>query len=104
VTKLSKPAFIGRDILLKQKQDGIKRKLVGLELVEPGIARSEYPLLRNGNRIGRVTSGTKSPTLGKSIALGYVTVEESHPGTIFDVEIRGRAIKTKVVSLPFYRR
>ncbi len=104
VTKLSKPAFIGRDILLKQKQEGVKRKLVGLELVEPGIARSEYPLLRDGKRIGRVTSGTKSPSLHKSIALGYVTVEESQTGTIFDVEIRGRAIKTKVVPLPFYRR
>ncbi len=104
VTKLSKPSFIGRDILLKQKQEGIKRKLVGLELVERGIARSDYPLLRNGRRIGRVTSGTKSPSLGKSIALGYVTIEESQADTIFDVEIRGRTIKTKVVSLPFYRR
>lgn len=104
VTKFSKSSFIGRDMLLKQKQEGIKRKLVGLELVEPGIARSEYPLLKNGKPIGRVTSGTKSPSLGKSIALGYVAVEESQADTIFDVEIRGRKIKTKVVSLPFYRR
>lgn len=104
VTKLSKPSFIGRDILLKQKQEGIKRKLVGLELVERGIARSDYPLLRNGKRIGRVTSGTKSPSLGKSIALGYVGVEDSQVDTILDVEIRGRATKAKVVSLPFYRR
>ncbi len=104
VTKLSKPSFIGREILLRQKQEGIKRKLVGLELVEPGIARSDYPLLKNGKRIGRVTSGTKSPSLGKSIALGYVVIEESQADTIFDVEIRGRATKTKVVSLPFYRR
>lgn len=104
VAKLSKASFIGRDILLKQKREGIKRRLVGLELVEPGIARSEYPLLKDGNRIGRVTSGTRSPSLGKSIALGYVAVEESQMGTIFDVEIRGRKVKTKVVSLPFYRR
>ncbi len=104
VTKFSKPAFIGRDILLKQKQEGIKRKLVGLQLVEPGIARSEYLLLKNGKRIGRVTSGTKSPSLGRSIALAYVVVEESQVDTIFDVEIRGRNIKAKVVSLPFYRR
>ena len=104
VTKLSKPSFIGRDILLKQKQEGIKRKLVGLELVERGIARSDYPLLRNGRRIGRVTSGTKSPSLGKAIALGYVAVEDSQADTVLDVEIRGRATKAKVVSLPFYRR
>ena len=104
VAKFSKSSFIGRDLLLKQKQEGIKRKLVGLELMEPGIARSEYPLLKNEKRIGRVTSGTKSPSLGKSIALGYVAVEESQADTIFDVEIRGRKIKTKVVSLPFYRR
>ncbi len=104
VTKLSKPAFIGRDVLLKQKREGIKRKLVGLELVEPGIARSDYPLLKGGERIGRVTSGTKSPSLGKAIALGYVTAEESRVGTTLDVEIRGRAVKTEIVSLPFYRR
>jgi glycine cleavage system T protein (aminomethyltransferase) len=104
VTKFSKSSFIGRDALLRQKQEGIKRKLVGLELLEPGIARSEYPLLKDGKIIGRVTSGTKSPTLGKSIALGYVAVEESKIDTVVDVEIRGRRTKTKVVSLPFYRR
>jgi aminomethyltransferase len=104
VTKFSKSSFIGRDALLRQKQEGIKRKLVGLELLEPGIARSEYPLLKNGKTIGRITSGTKSPSLGKSIALGYVAVEESKTDTVFDVEIRGRRTKTKVVSLPFYRR
>jgi aminomethyltransferase len=104
VTKFSKNSFIGRDALVRQKQEGIKRKLVGLELLEPGIARSEYLLLKDGETIGRVTSGTKSPTLGKSIALAYVAVEESKPDNIVDVEIRGRRTKTKVVSLPFYRR
>lgn len=104
VTKFSKSSFIGRDALLGQRQEGIKRKLVGLELLEPGIARSEYPLLKEGKAIGRVTSGTKSPSLGKSIALGYVAVEESKTDNVVDVEIRGRRTKTKVVSLPFYRR
>lgn len=103
-TKFSKSFFIGRDALLRQKQQGITRRLVGLDLLEPGIARAEYPLLKDGQRIGRVTSGTKSPTLGKSIALAYVAVEESAIGNIFDVEIRGRRIKTEVVSVPFYRR
>ena len=101
-TKFSKNSFIGRDALLRQKQEGIKRKLVGLELLEPGIARAEYPLVKAGRGIGRVTSGTKSPTLGKSIALGYVAVEESEAGNIIEVEIRSRRIKTKVVGLPFY--
>ena len=104
VTKFSKSSFIGREALLKQKQEGVERKLVGLELLEPGIARSEYPLLKDGKTIGRVTSGTKSPSLGKSIALGYVAVEESNIDNMVDVEIRGRRTKTKVVSLPFYRR
>jgi aminomethyltransferase len=104
VTKFSKPSFIGRDALLRQKEAGIKRKLVGLELLDPGIARSDYPLLKDEKTIGRVTSGTKSPSLGKSIALGYVAVEESKTDTVVDVEIRGRRAKTKVVSLPFYRR
>ncbi|MGE5302534.1 MAG: glycine cleavage system aminomethyltransferase GcvT [Alphaproteobacteria bacterium] len=104
VTKFSKSSFIGRDALLGQRREGIKRKLVGLELLEPGIARSEYPLLKDGKAIGRVTSGTKSPSLGKSIALGYVAVEESKTDNVIDVEIRGRRTKTKVVSLPFYRR
>jgi aminomethyltransferase len=104
VTKFSKNSFLGRDALVKQKQEGIKRKLVGLELLEPGIARSEYVLLKEGQTIGRVTSGTKSPTLGKAIALAYVTVEESNTDNVVDVEIRGRNTKAKVVSLPFYRR
>jgi aminomethyltransferase len=104
VTKFSKNSFIGRDALLKQKEEGIKRKLAGLELLEPGIARGEYRVLKNGKPIGRVTSGTKSPSLGKSIALAYLPVDEAKTDNIVDVEIRGRRAKTKVVSLPFYRR
>jgi len=104
VTKLSKPSFFGREILLKQKADGTKRKLVGLELLEPGIARADYQLSKNGRNIGRVTSGTKSPTLGKAIALGYLSSEEAHIDNIIDVEIRGRKVPAKIVTLPFYRR
>jgi aminomethyltransferase len=104
VTKFSKPDFMGREILLRQKGEGVKRKLVGLELLEPGIARSDYPLFKNGRSIGRVTSGTKSPTLGRSIALGYVAVEEAQLDNEVEVEIRGRRVRGKIVSLPFYRR
>ena len=104
VTKFGKGPFIGRDTLLKQKETGVKRKLVGLELLEPGIARSGYPVLKNEKAIGRVTSGTKSPTLGRSIALGYLAVEEAGVGNTVEVEIRSRKTAARVVSLPFYRR
>jgi aminomethyltransferase len=104
VTKLAKGPFVGREVLLKQKEEGIRRKLVGLELLEPGIARSEYVLFKNGRSIGRVTSGTKSPTLGKAIALAYVAIEEAALDNTIEVEIRGRKARAKIVPLPFYRR
>ncbi len=104
VTKLSKPAFNGREVIVKQKNDGVRRKLVGLELLEPGIARGDYQLFKNGCKVGRVTSGTKSPSLGKAIALGYVVSEEARIENLVDVEIRGRMVAAKIVSLPFYRR
>jgi aminomethyltransferase len=104
VTKLAKGPFVGRDVLLKQKEEGIRRKLVGMELLEPGIARAEYALLKDGKPIGRVTSGTKSPTLAKAIALAYVTIEESALDNTVEVEIRGRKTRAKIVPLPFYRR
>ncbi len=104
VTKFSKPAFIGREVLVKQKEEGINRRLVGLELREPGIARGDYPLFKNAEPVGRVTSGTKSPSLGKSIALGYVAAAAAGIGSEIDVEIRGRKVRAEVVPLPFYRR
>lgn len=104
VTKLSKGAFLGRESLLRQKQEGVKRKLVGIEMTEPGIARSHYPILKQGQTIGAVTSGTKSPTLGRSIALGYVPAAEAGIGNEVAVGIRGRRPGARIVSLPFYHR
>lgn len=104
VTKFSKPDFIGRHVLLKQKERGVERKLVGLEMLEPGIARGGYPLFKNSINIGRVTSGTRSPSLDKAIALGYVGAEHAGVGEVVDVEIRTRKVPAKIVSLPFYRR
>ncbi len=104
VTKFSKGDFFGREALLKQKEQGVKRKLVGLEMLEPGIARGGYRLFKNDSNIGHVTSGTKSPSLDKSIALGYVGVEHAATGNIVDVEIRGRKAPAKIVSLPFHSR
>jgi aminomethyltransferase len=101
VVKFSKPAFIGREVLARQKSEGLRRRLVGLELLEPGIARSGYTLYWNDRAVGRVTSGTKSPTLGKSIALGYVSCEAAEAGEIVQVEIRARRTAAKIVSLPF---
>ena len=103
VVKFSKGSFIGYEVLLRQKQAGVERKLVGLELIEPGIARSEYRLLKDGRCIGKVTSGTRSPTLGRSIALGYVEAEEARTENILEVEIRNRPVRAKIVPLPFYQ-
>jgi glycine cleavage system T protein (aminomethyltransferase) len=104
VTKFSKPDFIGREILLRQKERGVERKLVGLEMLQPGIARAGYRLFKDDIDIGHVTSGTKSPSLGKSIALGYVGVDHAACGNVVNVEIRSRKIPAKIVSLPFYSR
>jgi len=104
VTKLTKPAFLGREVIARQKADGVKRKLVGLEMLEPGIARSEYPLFKHDRPIGKVTSGTKSPSLGKAIALAYVDNTDAEIGNVIDVEIRGRRLSSQIVQLPFYRR
>ncbi len=104
VLKFSKSSFIGREVLLRQKENGVKRKLGGLELIDPGIARSDYPLSKDGRPVGRVTSGTKSPSTGRSIALGYMAADEASIGNGIEVEIRGRKVRAKVVPLPFYRR
>jgi aminomethyltransferase len=104
VTKLSKPFFLGREALLKQKREGVARRLVGLEMTEPGIARADYRIVKNSEPIGRVTSGTKSPTLGKSVALGYVSAPQALIDNEVGVEIRGRGVAARIVALPFYRR
>jgi len=103
VVKLDKGDFIGREALLRQKAEGVARRLIGLQLRQSGVPRADYPILRDGRRIGAVTSGTMSPTLGKGIALGYVDAEEGETGGVLAVEIRGRALPAEVVSLPFYR-
>lgn len=103
VVKLDKGDFIGREALLRQKADGVARRLIGLQLRQSGVPRAEYHILRDEHRLGSVTSGTMSPTLGKGIALGYVDASEGEGGAVLAVEIRGRAVPAEVVSLPFYR-
>jgi aminomethyltransferase len=103
VVHMEKDDFVGRAALQAHRQHGPRRSLVGIELTEPGIPRAEYRILRDGQAIGAVTSGTKSPTLGKAIGLGYVDPAASAIETVLAVEIRGRAVAARVVRLPFYR-
>ncbi|KAA9353872.1 glycine cleavage system aminomethyltransferase GcvT [Larkinella humicola] len=103
VTKFTKP-FVNSENLQNQKKDGLKRKLVGFELIDRGIPRSHYELCdADGNRIGEVTSGTQSPTLSKGIGMGYVPTEYSKPGSELFVKVRDRLLKAQVVKLPFVK-
>jgi aminomethyltransferase len=109
VVSLAKESdFIGRDALTAIKAAGvgstIGQKLVGLKGAGRRAARAHYSVLKNGSLIGEVTSGQPSPTLGYPIALAYVDVEHSAPGTIVDVDLRGKAEPFEVVALPFYKR
>jgi aminomethyltransferase len=98
-----KTEFIGRDVLLRQKEQGLSRRLVGLELADRHIARHDYPICHGGAAVGIVTSGTLSPTLGKPIALGFVPPELGKLGQNLEVEIRGKLYPAQVVKKPFYR-
>lgn len=100
----SKGDFIGRDILAQQKQAGVTRRLVGLQMQGRNIARHGYPVLVHGETVGVVTSGTLSPTLGTAIALAYVPIHLAKPGQSLEVEIRGKPFGGEVVKKPFYRR
>jgi len=103
--KMEKPEFIGRTALEKAKAAGLTRTLVGLEMVERGIARDGYKVLDGGGRgIGYVTSGSPAPFLKKNIALAYVPPEFAAPGTAVKVEIRGQGVAAQVVPTPFYKR
>ncbi len=104
VVKLDKGEFVGRAALAAQAASGLTRRLVGLELEEPGIPRHGYGVWRDGTRVGRVTSGTKSPTLGTFIGLAYVAIAAAAPGTPVALDIRGRRVPAHVVERPFYRR
>ncbi|MFN6943654.1 MAG: glycine cleavage system aminomethyltransferase GcvT [Cytophagaceae bacterium] len=102
ITKFSKD-FIGKTPLLKQKEEGVKRKLVGFKMTERGIPRGGYELLNtSGTSIGQVTSGTQSPSLGIGIGMGYVTSENAIPGKEILVRVRNKDIKAEVTKMPFY--
>ncbi len=103
ITKLTKE-FINHEELKVQKEGGATRKLVGLEIIDKGIARKDYPIVdADGNEIGIVTSGTMSPSLNKAIAMAYVTKELSEVGSEVYIQVRKKQIKAEVVSLPFLK-
>jgi aminomethyltransferase len=102
--KMDKGDFIGRAALERAKAAGLTRTLVGLEMIDRGIARDEYCCCNEaGQPVGVVTSGSPSPTLGKNIALAYVPPALSAIGTVIYVEIRGQKYKAQVVATPFYK-
>jgi aminomethyltransferase len=103
--KMEKPEFVGRDALEKAKAAGSRRTLIGLEMIERGIARDGYKVLDEGGaEIGYVTSGSYAPFLKKNIALAYVPPRFAEVGTIIKIEIRNQAVRAQVAPTPFYKR
>jgi len=104
IVKIDKGDFFGRDVLQRERAEGPRRKLVGFEMVDRGIARHGYPVVDGQEEIGVVTSGTHSPTLKKAIGLAYLPQGKSAPGSEFFVLIRGKETRARVVPTPFYKR
>jgi aminomethyltransferase len=104
ICKPEKGDFLGRDVLARQKEQGIERILVGFEMQERLIARDGCPVLAGGKQIGRVTSGSPAPFLKKNIGMAYLPVAMSAPGTEIQVGIRANQAAARTVPTPFYRR
>ncbi len=96
--------FIDKDFLLRQKQEGLKRKLVGFEMIDKGIPRQHYPIAdAQGNNIGEVTSGTMSPSLHVGIGMGYVANDFATVGTEINIVVRDKSLRARIIKLPFYK-
>jgi len=104
ITKLKCGEFIGRDALIKIKEKGLTRKLIGFEIMDKAIARKGYEIFIDNQKIGYVTSGAYSPILEKSIGMGYVEIDYAKIGTRFDISIRGKKTAAEVIKPPFYKR
>ena len=104
ICKLDKGDFIGREPLARQKSEGVKRKLVGFEVTERGIARDDQEVVVNGERVGKVTSGSPAPFLKKNIGFAYVPVEHASVGQEIKIDVRGRLVGAQIVKAPFYKR
>ncbi len=101
--KLDKGEFVGRAALLKQKEEGVLRKLCGFMLREKGFPRPGYEIRCQGERVGTVRSGTVGPSLGRGIGTGYLPRQRSQPGTEVEIVIRDRAVPAEVSRMPFYK-
>lgn len=107
ITKLDKGDFLGREVIARQKEAGLTRRLIGLEMVDKQIAREEYPVLdpsSGPDPVGHVTSGGPAPFLKKNIAMAYVPVGMTSPGAELTIGVRNRQAKARVVGMPFYKR
>jgi aminomethyltransferase len=104
VVKLDKGDFVGRDALVAQKQEGVRRRLVGFEVLDRAPARDGYTVVKDGAEIGTVTSGSPAPYLKKNIGLAYLPTEHAKVGTEIGIVVRGRTVPAVVVKTPFYKR
>ena len=104
ICKLDKGDFTGREALAAQKAEGVKRKLVGFEVTDRGIARDHQEVVIDGNRVGHVTSGSPAPFLKKNIGLAYVPVEYASVGQEIQIDVRGRLVGAQITKTPFYKR
>jgi aminomethyltransferase len=104
ICKMEKAPFLGSDVLARQKEAGVPRKLVGFEMLDKRIGRDGYPVLIGGREAGRVTSGCPAPFLKKNIGMAYVPPQSSAVGTDIEVSIRGQAAAARIVPIPFYKR
>jgi aminomethyltransferase len=104
ITKLDKGDFVGREALAKQKEEGIKRRLVGFEVTERGIARDDQDVLVNDEKVGKVTSGSPAPFLKKNIGFAYVPTDFASVGQEIRIDVRGKLVGAQIVKAPFYKR
>lgn len=103
ICKLKKD-FIGRDALVRQKEEGLKRRLIGFEMTDKGIARDGFDVYVNDKKAGFVTSGSPAPFLKKNIGLAFVPIEFAKPGQEIKIDVRGKHLAAKIVPTPFYTR
>ncbi len=104
ICKLGKGEFIGREHLVKLKEDGLKRKIVGFEMVDKGIARDEMEVFVGDAKVGVVTSGSPAPFLKKNIGLAFVPIEFAKTGQEITIDVRGKKLAAQIVPTPFYKR
>lgn len=104
ICKLNKGDFIGREALAKQKDEGVRRRLVGFEVTDRGIARDGQNVVIDGERLGNVTSGSPAPYLKKNIGMAYVPTELANEGQQMQIDVRGKLVGAQIVKTPFYKR